>query len=64
MTIYNFFFLKKKVQMALYYNFDGWFINIESPLIGGSLHAQQIITFMNYLTQQMHKHKPDSVVLW
>ncbi|KAF0424483.1 glycoside hydrolase [Gigaspora margarita] len=57
-------FADKLVSMAMYYNFDGWFINIESPLIGGSLHAHQVITFMNYLTQQMHKHKPGSVVLW
>ncbi|CAG8525575.1 5375_t:CDS:2, partial [Scutellospora calospora] len=57
-------FADKLVSMAIYYNFDGWFINIESPLIGGSLHALQVITFMNYLTQQMHKHKPGSVVLW
>ncbi|CAG8449878.1 6005_t:CDS:10 [Diversispora eburnea] len=57
-------FADKMVQMAIYYNFDGWFINIESPLLGGSLHAQQVITFMNYFTQQMHKKKPGSLVLW
>ncbi|CAG8535418.1 8876_t:CDS:2, partial [Acaulospora morrowiae] len=58
------FFADKMVQMALYYNFDGWFINVESPLIGGTPHARQVIKFMEYLTQQMHKHKPGSVVLW
>ncbi|CAH1764963.1 6442_t:CDS:10, partial [Entrophospora sp. SA101] len=50
--------------MAEYYNFDGWFINIETELIGKSLHAKQIETFVKYLTEKMHQRKPGSIVIW
>ncbi|CAJ0760474.1 24097_t:CDS:10, partial [Entrophospora sp. SA101] len=58
------YFADKMVKMAEYYNFDGWFINIETELIGKSLHAKQIETFVKYLTEKMHQRKPGSIVIW
>ncbi|CAG8633490.1 9051_t:CDS:2, partial [Racocetra fulgida] len=43
-------------QMAIYYKFDGWFINIESNLLGGERTARQLIQWLKYLTQEMHKN--------
>ncbi|CAG8484332.1 5754_t:CDS:2 [Scutellospora calospora] len=51
------FFADKFVQMAIYYKFDGWFINIESKLLGREKAARQLIQWMKYLTHEMHKNK-------
>ncbi|CAG8481137.1 11262_t:CDS:2 [Gigaspora rosea] len=61
---FNPFFADKFVQMAVYYNFDGWFINVESDLIGGERTARKLIQWLKYLTQEMHKNVPNSLVIW
>ncbi|CAG8457278.1 17409_t:CDS:2 [Racocetra persica] len=61
---FNPFFADKFVQMAVYYKFDGWFINIESGLLGGERTARQLIQWLKYLTQEMHKNVPNSLVIW
>ncbi|KAG9300211.1 hypothetical protein G9A89_002657 [Geosiphon pyriformis] len=63
-SIVSTFFADKLIQMAEYYKFDGWFINIEAPLIGGTPHANQVIQFLNYLKIEMHRRIPGSEVLW
>ncbi|CAG8663401.1 12197_t:CDS:2 [Cetraspora pellucida] len=60
---FNPFFADKLVQMAVYYKFDGWFINIESDLLGGERAARQLIQWLKYLTQEMHKNVSNSLVI-
>ncbi|KAG0024932.1 hypothetical protein BGZ82_010304 [Podila clonocystis] len=52
------------VDMAVYYKFDGWFINIESILRGGSKQANQMIAFLKYLRAQIHKRIPGGELIW
>ncbi|CAG8547345.1 4924_t:CDS:2, partial [Dentiscutata heterogama] len=47
---FNPFFADKLVQMAVYYNFDGWFINVESDMIGGERAARKLIQWYDSLT--------------
>jgi endo-beta-N-acetylglucosaminidase D len=54
---------KIKVEVAMYYKFDGWFINIESELRDPA-HAAAMIEFIRYLTNAMHTHIPGSKVVW
>ncbi|KAJ3417118.1 hypothetical protein HDV05_006977 [Chytridiales sp. JEL 0842] len=53
----------KMVELAKHYNFDGWFINIESELRAPA-HAAAMLTFLTHLTKTMHAHLPHSKVLW
>ncbi|CAO3569572.1 unnamed protein product [Mortierella alpina] len=54
----------KLVDMAVYYRFDGWFINIESILRGGPQQADQTIAFLAYLRQQIHRKIPGGELHW
>ncbi|GJJ75865.1 mannosyl-glycoprotein endo-beta-N-acetylglucosaminidase [Entomortierella parvispora] len=54
----------KLVAMAVYYGFDGWFINIESILRGGGIQANQLIAFLRYLRQQIHAKIPGGELIW
>ncbi|KAF9356197.1 hypothetical protein BGX34_010040, partial [Mortierella sp. NVP85] len=54
----------KLVDMAVYYKFDGWFINIESPLRGGAAQAKQTIAFLAYLREQIHARIPGGELIW
>ena len=51
------------VALALFYNFDGWFINIECDLKSVS-HAEAMRNFVEALTAAMHKKIPRSRVIW
>ncbi|CAG8517867.1 3848_t:CDS:2 [Ambispora leptoticha] len=63
-SIVNTVFADKLIQMAEYYNFDGWFINVEAPLVGGAAHAKQLMTFLEYLKREIHRKIPGSLVIW
>lgn len=52
----------KLVQIAIYYNFEGWLINIENPI--KPQHMPQLVDFVRYLTEAMHREKPGSTVIW
>ncbi|KAF9980304.1 hypothetical protein BGZ75_008582 [Mortierella antarctica] len=54
----------KLVDMAVYYKFDGWFINIESILRGGAQQADQTIAFLAYFRQQIHRRIPGGELHW
>ncbi|KAG0053973.1 hypothetical protein BGZ83_000117 [Gryganskiella cystojenkinii] len=54
----------KLVDMAVYYRFDGWFINIESILRGGGIQANQLIAFLAYLRAQIHARIPGGELIW
>ncbi|KAF9958399.1 hypothetical protein BGZ70_009198 [Mortierella alpina] len=54
----------KLVDMAVYYKFDGWFINIESILRGGPQQADQTIAFLAYFRQQIHSRIPGGELHW
>lgn len=57
------FFADKLIQVAKYYKFDGWFFNIESALPNAQ-YAQKMKAFLEYMTAQMHKEIPGSLVIW
>eukprot|EP00050_Salpingoeca_kvevrii_P022588 m.128667 g.128667 ORF g.128667 m.128667 type:complete len:821 (-) comp9754_c0_seq1:37-2499(-) len=54
--------VEKLVDIAVYYNFDGWLVNIENPI------PQAKITLLHKLvqslTQQLHAARPGSIVIW
>ncbi|PIK50289.1 putative cytosolic endo-beta-N-acetylglucosaminidase isoform X1 [Apostichopus japonicus] len=52
----------KLVDVAIYYNFDGWLINIENPI--QPQHMPQLIDFVKYLKESMHRAKPGAKVIW
>ncbi|XP_030840308.1 cytosolic endo-beta-N-acetylglucosaminidase [Strongylocentrotus purpuratus] len=55
-------FADKLVEIAKYYNFEGWLINIENPI--PPEHMPQLLFFVQYLTKQMHQHIEGSKVIW
>ena len=55
-------FADKLVQIASYYGFDGWLLNIENSLPAPLL--RNLRPFVAYLTERMHASKPGSLVLW
>ncbi|PIK34400.1 putative cytosolic endo-beta-N-acetylglucosaminidase isoform X1 [Apostichopus japonicus] len=52
----------KLVDVAICYNFDGWLINIENPI--QPQHMPQLIDFVKYLKESMHREKPGAKVIW
>ncbi|XP_066560735.1 cytosolic endo-beta-N-acetylglucosaminidase isoform X2 [Amia ocellicauda] len=52
----------KLVQIADYYGFDGWLINIENTL--SETAVKNTPSFLRYLTDQMHGRVAGSLVLW
>lgn len=55
-------FAKQLVDIACYYNFDGWLINIENEIIPSQV--ESLVDFLRFLTTSMHSAKPDSQVIW
>eukprot|EP00457_Paulinella_chromatophora_P012901 gb/GEZN01013150.1/.p1 GENE.gb/GEZN01013150.1/~~gb/GEZN01013150.1/.p1 ORF type:complete len:306 (-),score=59.51 gb/GEZN01013150.1/:115-915(-) len=43
---------QKLGQMLAYYGFDGWLVNIESPLRGGAADIARLVKFLTVLRQQ------------
>ncbi|KAF9186795.1 hypothetical protein BGZ51_001590 [Haplosporangium sp. Z 767] len=54
----------KLVDLAVYYKFDGWFINIESILRGGPQQATQTVAFLRYFREQIHARIPGGELIW
>ncbi|KAF9928900.1 hypothetical protein FBU30_002042 [Linnemannia zychae] len=54
----------KLVDVAVYYKFDGWFINIESIMRGGVQQVNQTIAFLRYLREQIHQRIPGGELHW
>ncbi|CAH6776499.1 cytosolic endo-beta-N-acetylglucosaminidase isoform X2 [Phodopus roborovskii] len=50
------------VQIAQFFRFDGWLINIENPLSPAAVGNTP--PFLQYLTTQLHQHVPGGLVLW
>lgn len=56
-------FVDKLVQIAHYYGFDGWLVNIENVIKDWD-QVQKLQGFVGYLTEQQHNHDPTSEVIW
>lgn len=54
----------KLVDLAVYYKFDGWFINIESIMRGGAKQVNQTIAFLKYFREQIHQRIPGGELHW
>ncbi|XP_013002579.1 cytosolic endo-beta-N-acetylglucosaminidase isoform X2 [Cavia porcellus] len=50
------------VQIAQFFHFDGWLINIENSL--SAVAVQNMPVFLRYLTAQLHQRVPGGLVLW
>ena len=51
------------VDVAEYYRFDGWLVNIEVPLKQEGA-VEDMCLFVSQLTQEMHRRLPGSLVIW
>ena len=51
------------VELALYYGFDGYLVNIESPLPSAS-HCIVLRNFLKYFTKRMKELVPHGSVVW
>ena len=49
-------------NIAMYYNFDGWLVNIENPVSPRGV--EHLLHFLSLLTATMHSLHPASHVLW
>lgn len=56
------FFADQLIEIAKYYGFDGWFINIENPIPKEQIRVLQ--QFIVYLRQRMQQVISNSIVLW
>ncbi|KAF9580926.1 hypothetical protein BGW38_002237, partial [Lunasporangiospora selenospora] len=54
----------KLVDIAVYYGFDGWFINVESHLRGGDQQVNQTLAFLAYFQAQIHERIPGGQLIW
>ncbi|XP_023555077.1 cytosolic endo-beta-N-acetylglucosaminidase isoform X2 [Octodon degus] len=50
------------VQIAQFFRFDGWLINIENSL--SETAVQNMTAFLRYLTARLHQQVPGGLVLW
>jgi mannosyl-glycoprotein endo-beta-N-acetylglucosaminidase len=51
------------VDLAVYYGFDGYLVNVESS-IPSATHCIPLRNFVQYLTIEIHKRLPKSLILW
>ncbi|CAG2163116.1 unnamed protein product [Oppiella nova] len=54
--------VRKLVDIAKYYHFEGWLINIECQVERNCI--ENLIYFVELLTQSMHSYDPKSLVIW
>lgn len=54
--------VKKLVDLAVYFRFDGWLLNFEVELDYSLIPT--LVNFCKSLTEEMHKAMPDSLVIW
>ncbi|KAI8371465.1 glycosyl hydrolase family 85-domain-containing protein [Radiomyces spectabilis] len=68
MRLWSPFFADKLVEVAKYYKFDGWLMNIEVPFYmlptPPPCKSRDFVLFIQYFTEKMHAEIPGSVVLW
>jgi len=58
-------YCQKLVSIAKFYGFDGWFINIESPIPQGTIPPTRFATFLSTLTKMVHNELPgEPLVIW
>lgn len=57
------YFADRLVDVAEYYGFDGYLINIESPL-PSSTHTFVLKRFVQYLTKRIQQRIPNSQIIW
>jgi mannosyl-glycoprotein endo-beta-N-acetylglucosaminidase len=50
--------------MAEWFGFDGWFINVETTLDNHPGKVEELITWVECLTELVHEAIPDSKVIW
>lgn len=50
------------VQIAEFFRFDGWLINIENTLSPAAV--RNMPPFLQYLTARLHRQVPGGLVLW
>ncbi|CAG8525835.1 488_t:CDS:2 [Paraglomus occultum] len=62
--VFSRFFANKLIGLAEYYNFDGWFFNIESHLTGGAMQASLFVDFLYCLREEIQRKKPGCLILW
>lgn len=57
------FYADQLVEIAKYYRFDGWFLNIENPIPPEK--CGELAEFISYLKVSLQKHvSSDSLVIW
>jgi len=54
--------VKKLVDLAVYYQFDGWLINIENEVMPAQI--DNLVLFLQLLTLELHEAIPGSEVIW
>lgn len=54
---------EKLIDIAKFYNFDGWFINIESDL-PDEKYSIKMKQFLEYLTKRVHEEIENGLVIW
>ncbi|KYR00883.1 Endo-beta-N-acetylglucosaminidase [Tieghemostelium lacteum] len=55
-------YIDKLVDIAMYYGFDGWFINIENAVLPS--HIEKLKRFLKTLTDKLHYRIPGSQCIW
>jgi mannosyl-glycoprotein endo-beta-N-acetylglucosaminidase len=56
-------YVERFIELAEYYQFDGWFFNLESNLPNKE-YVDKMIQFLKNLTKKIHERIPGSLVLW
>jgi hypothetical protein len=57
------YYADKLIELAIKNNFDGWFFNIECD-IPNEFYVNKMILFLKYITKEIHKRKPNSLIIW
>ncbi|XP_071444091.1 cytosolic endo-beta-N-acetylglucosaminidase isoform X2 [Hetaerina americana] len=57
-------FVKKLVDIADHYGFDGWLLNIENKVCEEVGNVQDLVLFVDLLKNEMHRANPDSLIIW
>ncbi|KAJ3264599.1 hypothetical protein HK104_006446, partial [Borealophlyctis nickersoniae] len=57
------YFAEKLVSLAKYYGFEGYLINMESP-VPSPRHAWALVEFLDYLTMRIKEDVPGGLIIW
>lgn len=50
------------VRLAKFYKFEGWLLNVENEIEASKI--DDLIYFVNYLTQSIHREIEESEIIW